>query len=184
MAKPPAGRSAQGHILPDVLKKGLKVVFCGMAAGEESAQAGVYYVKSGNKFWLTLYEAGLTCRQLSPYEFKKALKCHLGLTDLCKFHAGTDRSLPPDAADPLGLADKIEKYAPQVLAFNGKELSQKVLKDLHGTPKSRVDYGLQEKTIGTSKVWVLPSTSGLNGHWKKYKHHWWDLADYIGQKSA
>jgi G:T/U-mismatch repair DNA glycosylase len=38
-------------ILPDVLQPDLKVVFCGTAAGTQSAQAGAYYAGRGNYFW-------------------------------------------------------------------------------------------------------------------------------------
>ena len=38
-------------ILPDVLQPDLKVVFCGTAAGTQSAQAGTYYAGRGNYFW-------------------------------------------------------------------------------------------------------------------------------------
>lgn len=33
-------------ILPDVLKPGLKVVFCGTAAGNRSATNGAYYARA------------------------------------------------------------------------------------------------------------------------------------------
>ena len=56
-------------ILPDLLPHNLKVVFCGTAAGTQSAQAGAYYAGRGNKFWRILHETGLTPRQLAPHEF-------------------------------------------------------------------------------------------------------------------
>lgn len=46
-------------VLPDVLKPDLKIVFCGTAAGRESAARGAYYAGSGNSFWKTLHEVGL-----------------------------------------------------------------------------------------------------------------------------
>ena len=42
------------HILPDVLAKGLRVVFCGTAASAMSAEQGAYYAGRGNAFWGTL----------------------------------------------------------------------------------------------------------------------------------
>jgi TDG/mug DNA glycosylase family protein len=38
-------------VLPDVLKPGLKVVFCGTAVGNKSARASAYYAGRGNQFW-------------------------------------------------------------------------------------------------------------------------------------
>ena len=57
------------HKLPDVVLPGLKVVFCGTAAGTRSAQVGAYYAGRGNKFWRTLFQVGLTPRPLDPHEF-------------------------------------------------------------------------------------------------------------------
>ena len=48
------------HILPDRLKPGLKLVFCGTAAGRQSALQQAYYAHGQNKFWTTLHKTGLT----------------------------------------------------------------------------------------------------------------------------
>ncbi|MCX6741231.1 MAG: mismatch-specific DNA-glycosylase, partial [Candidatus Parcubacteria bacterium] len=37
-------------ILPDVLEKGLRIVFCGTAVGDRSAKRRCYYAGRGNKF--------------------------------------------------------------------------------------------------------------------------------------
>jgi len=50
-------------ILPDVLKPGLKVVFCGTAAGNRSAKIKAYYAGRDNQFWAVLHRIGLTPRQ-------------------------------------------------------------------------------------------------------------------------
>jgi hypothetical protein len=42
-------------ILPDVLMPGLKLVFCGTAAGTVSARRGQYYAHPQNRFWEILY---------------------------------------------------------------------------------------------------------------------------------
>jgi double-stranded uracil-DNA glycosylase len=72
----------RNSILPDVLAPNLKVVFCGTAAGTQSAEVGAYYAGRGNKFWRTLYEIGLTPRQLAPHEFTS-----LPLYDTTYLHA-------------------------------------------------------------------------------------------------
>lgn len=43
-------------ILPDVIEPGLRIVFCGTAAGAKSAAVGAYYAGPGNAFWATLHE--------------------------------------------------------------------------------------------------------------------------------
>ena len=42
------------EVLPDILQPGLRVVFCGTAAGRASAKARAYYAGPGNSFWKTL----------------------------------------------------------------------------------------------------------------------------------
>ena len=80
-------------MLPDVLGIGLKVVFCGTAAGDRSARLGQYYAGARNKFWATLYDIGLTPRRLEPDEYELVLAYGMGLTDLAKQRSGSDRDL-------------------------------------------------------------------------------------------
>lgn len=80
-------------MLPDLLAKDLKVVFCGSAAGNKSAQAGTYYAGPGNKFWRILYATGLTPRLLQPSEYPTLLNYGIGLSDLVKGKSGSDRDL-------------------------------------------------------------------------------------------
>ena len=90
-------------ILPDVLMSGLKIVFCGTAAGNESARQGAYYAHPGNKFWRTLHVIGLTPRKLRPAEFAEVLEYGIGLTDLAKYVSGNDDTLSPRDFDPAAL---------------------------------------------------------------------------------
>jgi double-stranded uracil-DNA glycosylase len=83
--------------LCDLLRPGLAVVFCGTAAGEVSAARGAYYAGPGNRFWRTLFETGLTPRQLKPEEFTPAYG--IGLTDVAKSVSGSDASIPAHAFD-------------------------------------------------------------------------------------
>lgn len=47
-------------VLPDHLRPGLRVVFCGTAPGLISAARGHYYAGPGNAFWPLLHDAGFT----------------------------------------------------------------------------------------------------------------------------
>ena len=148
-----------GHILPDVLKIGLALVFCGTAAGKRSAAEGAYYAHPGNLFWRALHQAALTPRLLAPAEFPQLPNYGIGLTDLAKHHIGNDNQLPRDAFDAAALIAKIEHYAPRVLAFTSKNGARAAL-------GRSVDYGLQTATIGDTQIFVLPSPSGqARGHW-------------------
>lgn len=158
-------------ILPDVLRPGLRLVFCGTAAGKRSAQEGAYYAHPGNMFWRALFQAGLTPRLLTPQEFPLLPEFGIGLTDLAKRHVGNDDELPRDAFDVPGLVVKIEQYAPGVLAFTSKHAARAVL-------GAGIGYGLQHRAFGATKLFVLPSPSGqARGHWDLAP--WITLAAYI-----
>ncbi|GGA07453.1 mismatch-specific DNA-glycosylase [Dyella caseinilytica] len=146
-------------ILPDILQPGLRLVFCGTAAGKRSAAEGAYYAHPGNMFWRALFQSGLTPRLLTPQEFPLLPQFGIGLTDLAKRHVGNDDELPADAFDVPGLLSKIEHYAPGALAFTSKNAARAAL----GTA---VAYGLQPHRMGRTDVFVLPSPSGqARGHW-------------------
>ena len=146
-------------ILPDVLQPDLSVVFCGTAAGRRSAAERAYYAHPGNLFWRALFEVGLTPVRMAPAEFPALTALGIGLTDLAKRHAGNDNQLPNDAFDIPALRKKIDRYQPRILAFTSKNAARAFL----GGP---VDYGLQQKRLGETRIFVLPSPSGqARGHW-------------------
>jgi TDG/mug DNA glycosylase family protein len=152
-------RAESGVILPDLLQPGLALVFCGTAASKRSAAERAYYAHPGNLFWRALFEAGLTPRQLKPTEFPQLSDYGIGLTDLAKRHSGNDNELPRDAFDPAALVARVERHAPRLLAFTSKNAARAAL----GQP---VNYGLQDSTIGNTRLFVLPSPSGqARGHW-------------------
>ena len=65
-----------------MLAPGLRVVFCGTAAGEVAARVGAPYAGPGNRFWWVLREIGLTPRELAPLEFRELPQHGIGLTDV------------------------------------------------------------------------------------------------------
>ena len=83
LAREPGGRrlqpddlmddtSALAHVLPDVLEPGLRIVFCGTAAGHVSARRGAYYAHPQNRFWPALHAIGLTPRRLEPEDYPES----------------------------------------------------------------------------------------------------------------
>jgi TDG/mug DNA glycosylase family protein len=144
-------------VLPDVLAPGLRVVFCGSAAGTVSARRGAYYAHPQNRFWATLHEVGLTPRLLVPEEFRTLPLYGIGLTDLAKHVSGSDASLPRNADDPEGLRERIQTAAPRIIAFNGKRPAGVFFRALFGI--RALGYGPQAQAIGATAIIVLPSTS-------------------------
>jgi TDG/mug DNA glycosylase family protein len=145
-------------VLSDILAPNLKVVFCGTAVGEGSAARGHYYSKSGNSFWVLLHEAGFTPRQLRPEEDAQLPDYGIGMTDLVKETAQShDKGL--DFGKAHSVASHIERFAPTWVAFNGKTAGAAAAKAL-GFDKPGL--GVAPWRIGTSQVFVLPSSSGAN----------------------
>jgi TDG/mug DNA glycosylase family protein len=140
-------------VLPDTLRAGLRVVFCGTAAGTASARAGAYYAGPGNAFWATLHAIGLTPVQLKPTEFERLPEYGIGLTDICKALHGSDEEVGTVEFDVAGLQARIAEVEPVRLAFNGKNAAR-------GALERDVSHGVQDEQIGGAEVWVLPSTSG------------------------
>jgi len=161
------------HVLPDVLCRGLRVVFCGTAAGRASASRGAYYAGRGNAFWETLHTVGFTPTRLAPEQFRVLLDFGFGLTDIAKLRSGNDADLRSDDFDVDGFKDKLDRYAPNAIAFNGKAAAAVLF------GRDSLEYGLQAGTSGPA-VWVLPSTSGAARAWWDIEH-WKALAASVSR---
>jgi TDG/mug DNA glycosylase family protein len=150
------------HILPDLLKPGLKLVFCGTAVGRLSALQQAYYAHAQNKFWSTLHKIGLTPRLFAPGEYEMLWELGIGLTDIAKHVYGMDHQLPKDAlgADAVAaLKARILKAEPRILAFTSLNGGRKVM-------GARAVAGEQAERLGGTRVFILPSPSPLAAnHW-------------------
>jgi double-stranded uracil-DNA glycosylase len=143
--------------VPDVLGPGLSVVFCGINPGRRSAAAAAHFANPRNDFWRLLAEAGLTPRQLSPEEQWELLDLGFGLTN------AAERTTPGSSdlrrADFAGSAERLECIAvelrPRFIAFVGKAAYE-------GAFRERPALGLQERRLGETRLFVLPSTSPAN----------------------
>jgi len=150
------------HVLPEQLRPGLALVFCGTAAGRKSAQEGAYYAHGQNKFWKTLHAVGLTPRLFAPRDYPLLNALDIGLTDIAKFTFGMDHQLPKDALGAEAaeaLRKRIRKFAPQFLAFTSLNAGRTVM-------GKAAKAGEQPERLGATRVWILPSPSPLAGnHW-------------------
>jgi TDG/mug DNA glycosylase family protein len=165
---------ANKHILPDRLRPGLKLVFCGTAAGRRSALSGAYYAHGQNKFWITLHRVGLTPHLFVPQEYEKLWELGIGLTDIAKHVYGMDHQLPKDALGPEAVAAlkaRILKAKPHILAFTSLNGGRKVM-------GARAVAGEQIERLGDTRVFILPSPSPLAAnHWDIKP--WRDLAKAV-----
>ena len=165
---------AAAHVLPDVLEPGLRIVFCGTAAGTVSARRGAYYAHPQNRFWPALHAIGLTPRLVRPEDYAEVTQWGLGLTDIAKHASGMDRELPPGALGLdacAALHAKIAAAEPNWLAFTSLAAGRRYLGRAAG-------FGEQEKRIGRTRLWVLPSPSPAAGwNWQTNEHWWRTLAE-------
>lgn len=161
---PRSGLLPDTHSVPDVLARGLQLVFCGTALGRRSAEQRAYYAHPNNLFWRTLHEVGLTPERIAPHDYARLLAYGIGLTDLAKRHYGNDAELPGDAFDVDGLREKIMRYQPAILAFTSKTGASSFL----SRPTGRIVLGWQPEMIGTTRLFVLPSPSGTaRSYWDR-----------------
>jgi double-stranded uracil-DNA glycosylase len=162
------------HVLPDLIKPGLRIAFCGTAAGNVSAARGAYYAHPQNRFWSALHAFGLTPRQLKPEEYPELSQWGLGLTDIAKHVSGMDRELPAGALGReacAALEAKITATEPEWLAFTSLTAGRRYLGRAAG-------FGEQAQRIGRTRLWVLSSPSPSAGwNWEANTHWWRRLAE-------
>lgn len=161
--------------MTDLLVHDLKIVFCGTAKGKLSAQTGSFYAHPSNRFYKTLFDAGLTDHLLAPENFQHLLKYGIGLTDLNQTESGMDRSLSVDGFDIAGFYQKMLTFSPKIVAFTSLKAGRVYFGNRH------ISCGLQRQKLGTSLTCVLPSTSAANGHWTRDRHHWYQLAELLSE---
>jgi len=152
---------ANGRTIPDVVRPGLTVLFCGINPGLWSAWSGHHFARPGNRFWPALHRSGFTPRQFRPDEQAELLGLGLGITNVVgRGSARADELTRAELrSGGAALAAKVARHAPRWLAVLGIT----AYRDAFEKPKAVM--GRQEHAIGTTRVWVLPNPSGLNAHY-------------------
>ena len=152
--------AARGKTVPDVIARGLKVLFCGINPGLYSGAVGHHFARPGNRFWPALYRAGFTERLLSPFEESELLRGGCGITNIVRRTTASADELTEGALreGAKNLARKVRRYQPGCIAFLGVT----AYRIAFGRPRAKL--GLQEEKIAGTPTWVLPNPSGLNAH--------------------
>jgi TDG/mug DNA glycosylase family protein len=163
--------------VPDVLGPGLRVVFCGINPGRASAAASAAFANPRNDFWRLLHAGGFTPRILEPAEQHDLLAFGIGLTNAAR--RTTRGSGDLRAADFAGARERLETIAadiaPSVIAFVGKTAYQGVFRE-------RPEHGPQERRLGDTALFVLPSTSPANAAvpWDERLRWFSTLKEFVG----
>ncbi len=156
---PPLGAplSGQASDVPDVLAPGLRCVFCGINPGRVSAAAAAHFANPRNDFWRLLHAAGFTPRLVDPADQHDVLRYGVGITNAA--YRTTRGSSDLRKGDFAGSAERLERLAhelrPRAIGFVGKEAYR-------GPFGGRPAHGLQERRLGETLLYVLPSTSPAN----------------------
>ena len=143
----------------DLLRSGLKLVFCGYNPSLTSGRSGHHYAHPGNRFWRVLYASGITNRLYEPQEDERLLGLGIGFTNLCSRPTRRADELTREEirAGAIDLQEKLERFEPLAVAYTGIG----VYKWLRAT--SKVGWGVQEASaVPAVTDVVVPSPSGLN----------------------
>jgi TDG/mug DNA glycosylase family protein len=154
--------AAAGKTIPDVIAPGLDVLFCGINPGLYTAAVGHHFGRPGNRFWPVLHRAGFTPRLFDPSEQRALLPLGYGITNLvARATAAADELTAEElVAGAHALERKVRRFAPRFLAVVGIQAYRTAF------ARPRAKLGLQEETIGATRIWVLPNPSGLNAHYR------------------
>jgi TDG/mug DNA glycosylase family protein len=139
-----------------------------------SAAANAHFANPRNDFWRLLHAAGFTPRQLDPAEQHEALADGIGITNAA--YRTTPGSGDLRKGDFAGSAERLERLAAELkpgwIGFVGKEAYR-------GAFGERPELGVQERRLGETRLFVLPSTSPANA-----AVPWWDRLRWFQELSG
>jgi TDG/mug DNA glycosylase family protein len=154
--------AAKDQAVPDLLRRGLDVMFVGINPGLYSAAIRHHFGRPGNRFWPALHLGGFSPRLLTPFEERELLDHGCGITNIVARATATADELTAEEliAGAALLERKIRRYQPRFAAIVGVTAYRTAFQ----RPKAKL--GLQSETIGATKIWILPNPSGLNAHYQ------------------
>jgi TDG/mug DNA glycosylase family protein len=152
--------AAFGRRIPNLIAPDLAVLFCGINPGLYSGATGHHFARPGNRFWPALHRSGFTPRLLHPWQEQELLALGIGITNMVARTTATAAELSDEEfrAGRQRLRRNVLKYSPRWLAVLGLGAYRAAFAE----PTAQI--GPQQRTIGSTRVWVLPNPSGLNAH--------------------
>jgi TDG/mug DNA glycosylase family protein len=160
--------------LPDLLRRGLDVVFIGINPGLYSARQGHYFARRTNRFWPAFSRSrlsaaareGLGVAALEPRHDAMLLDFGIGFTDVAKRPTGNAAELAPGelAAAVPALVEKLRATMPRIACFHGVTGYRPFRRAAFATAAETVALGLQDETIGGTRLFVVPNPSPANAH--------------------
>jgi double-stranded uracil-DNA glycosylase len=143
---------------PDILARGLDVIFCGLNPASSAVVAGHNFSNGSNRFWTVLLLAGFTDVRLQPQDERRLLEYGCGITAVVRRPTKRAAEVLPDEFRQarVEFEAKMRHYAPRSVAFLGK----RALSTMIGRPE--VDWGRFTTEFAGTMAWILPNPSGLN----------------------
>ena len=133
------------------------MVFCGINPGFHSDAKAAHFANPRNDFWRLLHAAGFTPRLVDPADQHDVLRYGVGITNAA--YRTTRGSSDLRRGDFAGSSERLERLAhelrPRAIGFVGKEAYR-------GAFAERPELGPQERRLGETALFVLPSTSPAN----------------------
>lgn len=172
--------AAAGKTVPDVIKKNLDVLFCGINPGLYTAAVKHHFARPGNRFWPLLHHSGFTPRILSPFEEDLLPSMGIGITNLVERATANAAQLSRDELREGFelLKEKVKKMEPRVVVILGIG----AYREASGHRDASI--GRQPQKIGETVLWVVPNPSGINAGYgmEKLLVLFRELYNFINQK--
>jgi TDG/mug DNA glycosylase family protein len=148
--------------LRDCISPGVAVLFVGINPGVRSAVTGHHFAGFSNRFWKLLFESGLVPERIGYEDDRRLPQWGFGITNIVpRATPGIDSLRPEEyVAGRATLLRKVRRRRPRIVAMVGVTVFRAMFPDWKGP----VSLGLQEKRLGTARVFVLPNPSGRNAN--------------------
>ena len=158
----PSGGPLPDYLPPKAGAPDLELLFVGINPGRRSAETGHHYAGQGNHFWPLLHESWLVPEPLSYEDDWRTPEFGIGLTNLVAraSPAMEDLSLEEMREGAARLREKILRYQPRIVCFNGKRIFEVFA-------GRRCRLGLQPERVGRSRLFVMPSTSARTASYQR-----------------
>jgi TDG/mug DNA glycosylase family protein len=132
----------------------MKLIIVGCSPSESSVRVGHYHAGRDNPFWPMLFEGGVLPEPFDYHDDKRVIEFGIGLTDLVKRPSKSPEELSREdfAEGRIVLSQKLEEFAPRVVAFHGKLPYEQFA-------QRKCKYGLQKERLYGARVFVLPAVT-------------------------
>ncbi|MBH0209307.1 MAG: mismatch-specific DNA-glycosylase, partial [Nitrospira sp.] len=139
-------------------------LFVGINPGLRSAEVGHHFAGYSNRFWKLLYQSDLVPHQCTYKDDWRLPEWGLGLTNIVSRPTAGINALRPNeyARGRRRLLALVTRYSPAIVALLGVTIYRVLFAE---STHRQVRLGLQDKCLGSARIYVLPNPSGRNAHY-------------------